>query len=96
MSEWDKDQRFEPRDGLVLEAIDDEIVVLDLSNNVYFGLNPIGRMVWAQMEDGQTLGEAVESISEEFDVDRERVDADVRSFIADAVENDLMHPVSAT
>jgi hypothetical protein len=90
MTDWDTDQHFSPRDGLVLEEIEDEVVVLDLANNVYFGLNPVGRRVWKHMEDGDSLGEAIEAIAEHFDVDRDRVDADVRAFLADAVDNELM------
>jgi hypothetical protein len=90
MTDWDTSQHFKPRDGLVLEEIEDEIVVLDLSNNVYFGLNPVGRRVWKHMEQGDSLGEAIDAIAEHFDVEKERVDADVRAFLADAVENELM------
>lgn len=96
MTDWDTTQHFEPRDGLVLEEIEDEIVVLDLSNNVYFGLNPVGRLVWKHMEEGATLDEAVDAIAEHFGVERERVDKDVRAFLTDAVENDLMTPSSSS
>ena len=61
MTEWSDDQHFATREGLVREEVEDEVVVLDLSNNVYFGLNAVGHLVWQHVEDGASLGEVVDA-----------------------------------
>ena len=93
MTEWTDDQHFTSREGLVHEEVEDEVVVLDLRNNVYFGLNPVGHLVWEHIEGGASLGETVEAIAEAFEIDRERADRDVRAFLDDAIDDDLLRPI---
>ncbi len=89
----DDDDRFETRENLVLEEIDDEVVILDLQNNVYFGLNEVGKFVWRGLEAEQTIGEIIADLLAEFEVEREVVAKDVRDFVADALENELVSRV---
>lgn len=89
----DDDDRFETRENLVLEEIDDEVVILDLQNNVYFGLNEVGKFVWRGLEADQTIAEIIDDLLAEFEVEREVVSADVREFVADALENELVSRV---
>ena len=86
--------RFETRGNLVLEEIDDEVVILDLQENVYFGLNEVAKLVWRGLEEGQTLGEVVDTLVEHFEVEREVVEGDVRSFVDDALAKELISPVA--
>ena len=84
------DSRFNLRDGLVTEVIDDEMVVLDLEDNVYFGLNAVGLVIWGGIDAGDTFAEIVESIVAEFEVDRETAEADARAFLGDLAERGLV------
>jgi hypothetical protein len=85
--------RFAPREGLVLEEIDDEVVILDLQNNVYFGLNEVGKLVWRGLEDDLSVGEVIDALLEEFEVDRDVLAQDVRAFVADALDSELVERV---
>jgi hypothetical protein len=82
--------RFSPREDLVLEEIEDEVVILDLKSNSYFGLNPVARLVWKGIDDGKPVAEIIESIAEQFDVERHEVADDVRGFLGDALSNGLV------
>ncbi|QDG52628.1 PqqD family protein [Persicimonas caeni] len=83
-------ERFEPRDGLVLEEIDDEVVVLDLQQNSYFGLNEVAKQVWKGLEDGLSIGEIVDQLDEQFAVERDELFADVCAFVSDALCHGLI------
>ena len=72
---------FELRDDLVVEEIDDDIVVLDLEGNKYFGLNEVGWMIWRDIQEDRSFGEIVDGIVEEFDVDEEIARDDAAVFI---------------
>lgn len=89
MSDIADNDRFVPREDLVLEEIEDEVVVLDLKSNSYFGLNPVGRLVWRGLENDQNVGQVVDAIAEQFDVERDQVAQDVRGFIEEALSAGL-------
>jgi hypothetical protein len=86
--------RFETRESLVLEEIDDEVVILDLQKNVYFGLNEVAKLVWRGLERDQTIGEIVDELVEQFDVEREVLTCDVHAFVGEALENELISRVT--
>ena len=54
---------------LVDAGIDDGVVILDLENGVYFGMEGVASRVWALLEDPQSV-EAIEgTLLGEYDVD---------------------------
>lgn len=82
--------RFELRDDLVVEEIDDEIVVLDLAGNKYFGLNGVAWLIWKAIDDGDADLETIAyEIAEEFDIEAERARADAEAFIGQLLDAGL-------
>ena len=86
--------RFTTSDDTVAEEIEGELVNLDLQGDVYFSLNPVGRVIWEAIADEETFGEVVDRICEEFEVERERAAEDARDFLNDAIERELVSAVS--
>lgn len=90
MSDFSDTDRFELRDDLVVEEIDDEIVVLDLEGNQYFGLNEVGWLIWRAIEeDDAALADIVDRIVDGFDVDADTAREDTKAFIGQLLEADL-------
>lgn len=92
MSDISDSDHFSTRQDLVLEEIEDEVVILDLKSNSYFGLNPVARLVWQQLDKEQSVGEIVDTIAGEFDVERQRVRDDVCEFLDQALSAGLVTP----
>jgi hypothetical protein len=81
------------RTNTVLDSsIEDEQVVLNTDSEMYYGLNPVGGFLWEQLEEPRTVMELVEVTAEEFDVASSECRADVRSFLVDLLEADLVEP----
>jgi len=70
--------------------VGDETVLLDLESGTYFGLDGVGQRIWSSVEAGETLGDAVDAIVAEYEVDRDRAEADVIAFAANLVERGLL------
>ena len=51
------------RVGVAWRHTDDEAVVLDLAESVYYGLNPTGALLWERLADGATRGDLVELLT---------------------------------
>ena len=74
----------------VANQVGDETVILHLGNGTYFGLDTIGTSLWDGLKSGKTPSEICEQITEEYDVDRATVEADMREFLGELAKNDLV------
>jgi len=77
-------------DGPHSAEIDGEAVLLEPEAGTYYGMNELGTRVWERIETPTTVTEMEASIHDEYDVDREVVRADLRSFLSDLAAADLI------
>jgi hypothetical protein len=70
--------------------VGEETVLLDLASGMYFGLDGVGMCIWESISDGMSLAEAVDVVVAEYDVDRERAEADVSAFADNLLERGLL------
>lgn len=68
----------------------DEAAILHLKNGVYYGLNPVGARIWKLLQQPLTIGQLLERMLAEYDVDNKRLEADVRHLLGELAENDLI------
>jgi hypothetical protein len=78
------------RDEPLTAPVDDELVMLDPRQSVYFGLGPTGRRIWELLERPQSVGELCAELEGEFDVSAEACRADVLAFLAQLDEAELL------
>jgi len=69
--------RFRVADHVVMRRVDDELLMLNLANENYYGLNEVGARVMQLAETGISVAEAVAQLAGEFDVGTEQLEADV-------------------
>lgn len=55
----------------------DEVVVLQLRDGHYFGLNPVGASVWKLVQTPRTIGEIHRALLEEYAVEAEQCERDL-------------------
>ena len=68
---------------VMARTVGDETVILDLASGTYFGLDPIGARIWALMAEGRALTEICTTMLEEYEVEREQLQADVLKLAQD-------------
>ncbi|MBV0913039.1 PqqD family peptide modification chaperone [Anianabacter salinae] len=61
----------------------DEIVMMDLESGAYFNMKDTALRIWDLIETPATLGALIDTLSTEYDVDRETCAKDVKTFIAE-------------
>jgi hypothetical protein len=83
----------------ILQASEDAIsrevageqVLLHLETGTYYGLNPVGACVWQKLEQGPTtLSALVDAVIDEFDAERDVVEADLLDLASQLVEHNLV------
>ena len=70
--------------------VDNETVLLDLESGMYFGLDGVGKRIWDAVTEGRSICEIAAIITEEYEVDDTRAQADVIAFTGELVERGLL------
>ena len=70
--------------------LDDELVILDLANGEYFGLNDVGADLWAGIESGAAFSEILDTLRSRYDVETEQVAADVGVLVEELLRRGLI------
>jgi hypothetical protein len=82
--------RFLVPDDVMVRAIGDESVLLNLGTETYFGLNTTGSRMWQLLAASASVAEAVDALAVEFDVDREELMTDLCSLADELVMKGLL------
>lgn len=70
-------------------AFEDEMVLLNLKDGVYYGLEGVGSRVWSLIQEPTAIEDIRDAITEEFDVSPARCEKDVRALIDELVSRGL-------
>jgi hypothetical protein len=82
--------RYEPTDGVIFRELEHEMVLLNPRSATYFSLNRSGTQAWALLDRGATIHEVCTSIAGSGNAPEARVMDDLRAFVAELIESDLM------
>jgi hypothetical protein len=58
-----------------------ETVLLDLASESYFGLDEVGTRIWQLLQAGQGEAEIIETLLDEYEVERQELENDVAELL---------------
>jgi hypothetical protein len=64
-------------------TLGDEAIILGLDDSMYYGLTGAGARIWELLQTPRTIDDILTTITAEFDVDRQRANADLDALLAD-------------
>jgi hypothetical protein len=70
--------------------VEGEVVMMDMENGLYFGLDAIGTDIWNRLERPMTLAELTAVLAEDYAADVETIAQDVSALLRDMAENGLV------
>ena len=71
--------------------MDDEVVMMDVTNGDYFGLNTVGAYIWNLLEQEQTIAMILENAQQHFTAENtEQIQQDVYTFLTELQEKKLV------
>lgn len=74
---------------VLFQNLGGEAVLLDLSSETYFGLNEVGTRVWDLLESTSLLSDVCTRLQAEYDVERDRAEADLLELASRLIEAGL-------
>ena len=84
------DSRVQVNEDVLFQELQGEAVLLNLKSGIYFGLDPIGTRIWQLFAQHDTLSEIVQVITGEYDVARDRCEADLVALVTELERQGLI------
>ena len=81
---------FEISDEVLSQEVNGETVLLDLEGESYFGLNEVGTRIWQLLKTSMTVGETLDTLEDEYDVEREQLESDVGELLGKLADAGLI------
>ena len=75
---------------VLFQEVSGEMVLLDLSSESYFGLDVVGARIWGLLESGNSVGEVLDTLMQEYEVERETLEVDVGELLDRLLEAGLI------
>ena len=79
-------------DTVISKEIAGEIILLDLEDGTYLGLDTVGARIWQLVDEGLAPGKMAQTLIKEFDVPLERLKNDIETLLATLEARGLVCP----
>lgn len=76
--------------GVLSTTFDGEVVLLNQTDGVYYGLQDVGARVWQLIERAHSLDAIQQIVIAEYDVDADACAEDLRRLVADLIDRGLV------
>lgn len=83
-------QKYQLHKDVLLTDVDSEMVLLDMRNGQYYGLNSVGCDIVKLINDGKTLNETKQEISHRYQIDKQTAQNDIAELVADLQKQNLL------
>lgn len=75
---------------VMMQNVDDETLLFDSQNGLFFALNESGAKMWEVMERYEEFSAVVSELLELFEVERQRLENDLEIFAQSLMEQGLL------
>ena len=86
-------QQAKPSDDVLFQEVGGEAVLLNLASESYFGLDPVGTRIWVLLTEDAALQRAFDILCDEYEVEPERLQADLLGLVDKLAEAGLVQVV---
>ena len=89
-----RDARVTAVPDLLVSNLAGDLVLLNLADGVYYGLDLVGAHIWGQIADPKFVYEIVDDVTAHYNVDKPQCEADVLTFLGDLVAHQLVQIIA--
>jgi len=66
----------------VASDLGEEVVILNLKDGIYYGLDAVGASVWGMLQEARQVGSILDALLAEYDVEPTRCEQDLLDLLA--------------
>ena len=74
---------FVRKPDILETVIDDEVVMMDVTQGQYFNIKGVGTRIWDLLKQPSTIESIVQAVRLEYDVEESQCRSDVNGFVSD-------------
>ena len=78
---FDLNTRIKVSEDQVSSAVSNEIIILNLKTGTYHSLNPVGARIWQLIQEPKTVGEVIDTLLVEYDVEVDVCERDLNELL---------------
>ncbi len=75
---------------VLVRQLDDEMVILDLKSEKYFGLDEVGTVMWNELTSAQSIEHAFDVLLQQYDVTPEQLRSDIQDLLQQLLDKQLL------
>jgi hypothetical protein len=90
MTRLNGDSTVQHLEALVSAPMGDELAMMDLETGKYLVLDRIGAVIWEELDEPIRVRDLVDGLQARFEVDRDRCEADVLTFLRQLQDKGLL------
>lgn len=75
---------------VLVRQLDDEIVILDLASESYFGLDDVGTAMWNEVTNADSIEQAYNTLLEQYEVEPEVLRSDLQTLLQQLLDQQLL------
>jgi hypothetical protein len=94
MSNKQSASHWQVASDVLSSKIDDEVIIMGLQTDKYYGLDPVAGRIWELLEQPRSLDELVGLLLEEYEVDEATCRKETMEFLRDMAEKKLIREVA--
>ena len=72
---------IERNPDLIHANIDNETMLMSLTNGEYYGMNKVGSAIWGLLEDSISVGTLIEKLTNSYEITTAECEKDINSFL---------------
>ena len=77
-------------ESVLFRKLEGEAVLLNLDSEMYYGLDEVGTRMWVALESSDSIDAACTQLLTKYDVDSDRLQADLIELVRDLLEHKLI------
>lgn len=76
--------------------LEGEVIILNLPDGQYYGLNEVGARIWALLQEPQTLNQLRDVLLDEFDIEPELCSMELKGIVRELADSGLVNVKQGT
>lgn len=77
-------------DGVLVQELEGESVLLNVNTENYYGLDEIGTRMWMVLKEASSVGQAIEILLDEYEVERTTLESDIDALLSELLAKKLI------
>jgi len=83
-------QLIQRNTDLIHANIDNETMLMSLSNGEYYGMNDIGSKIWELLENSMSVAELISELTNIYELTAKQCEQDIQPFLTSLHDKDII------